>query len=71
MAERPATGSTVTLNYFVLDHLGSVAVVTTSTGAVQAQLAYDAWGKMRIPTTGAKKSSVDMVRNHLKFRMRG
>jgi RHS repeat-associated protein len=53
VGERSVTGSTVTLTYFVLDHLGSVAVVTTSTGTVQSQLAYDAWGKMRSPTTGA------------------
>ena len=32
VAQRVATGSTVTMLYFVLDHLGSVAVITDSTG---------------------------------------
>ncbi len=33
--------------YFVLDHLGSIAVVTDANGAVLERDAYDAWGKRR------------------------
>ena len=39
----------VTMNYFTLDHLGSVAVITDGTGAVISggRQYYDAWGAMR------------------------
>ena len=40
---------TETTNWFVLDHLGSVAVITDDTGSVVERLAYDAWGKRRYP----------------------
>jgi RHS repeat-associated protein len=57
VAERFSSGSTVNMQYFVLDHLGSVATIgaiNPTTGAVTTtQQAYDAWGKMRFPTTGA------------------
>jgi len=41
--------STVTMKYFVLDHLGSVAVVTDDTGNVVSggRNFFDAWGAMR------------------------
>ncbi|HEY4943245.1 MAG TPA: RHS repeat-associated core domain-containing protein, partial [Rhizomicrobium sp.] len=39
-------GSTV-WKYFVADHLGSVAVVTDSSGTVSERLSYDAWGRRR------------------------
>jgi len=41
--------STVTMKYFILDHLGSVAVVTDDTGAVISggRNFFDAWGAMR------------------------
>jgi RHS repeat-associated protein len=42
----PCTGG-ATLQYFVLDHLGSVAVVTDATGAVTSRESFDAWGKQR------------------------
>ncbi len=56
-AERFSSGSTVTMQYFILDHLGSVATIaainpTTGTVTPTSQ-AYDAWGKMRVATTGA------------------
>jgi len=57
VAERFTTGSTSTMQYFILDHLGSVAAIAAinpTTGAVTAtQQAYDAWGKMRVAATGA------------------
>ncbi len=40
---------TVTLYYLSLDHLGSVAVITNSSGTVQQHLSYDPWGKARNP----------------------
>jgi RHS repeat-associated protein len=40
-------GGSTTWNYFVLDHLGSVAVNTDATGAVTERLSYDAWGRRR------------------------
>jgi RHS repeat-associated protein len=56
VAQRTGTsysGGPLTFNYdyFVLDHLGSIAVVTDSTGAVTERDAYDPWGKRRDPTT--------------------
>ncbi len=42
-----ACTSTVTLTYFVLDHLGSITVITDGGGAVIERLSYDAWGKRR------------------------
>jgi RHS repeat-associated protein len=52
VAERFDAGGTVTLSYFVTDHLGSIAVVTDSTACtatcnVTERDAYDAWGKRR------------------------
>lgn len=47
VALRAKTGTTVTLRYFVLDHLGSVSVVSDETGAVTERLSYDAWGRHR------------------------
>ena len=41
--------ATTTWGYFTLDHLGSVAVVTDTSGAVVQRLSYDAWGKQRNP----------------------
>jgi RHS repeat-associated protein len=38
--------------YFVTDSLGSIAVVTDSTGTVVERDAYDPWGKRRNPATG-------------------
>ena len=40
-------GGSTTWNYFVLDHLGSVAVNIDSTGTVTQRLSYDAWGRRR------------------------
>ncbi len=50
VAERFVMGSNVTMNYFITDHLGSVAVVTDQNGQVLAsegRLYYDPWGKMK------------------------
>jgi RHS repeat-associated protein len=52
-AERFCTGAApcasggATLNYFVLDHLGSITVITDGAGNVLQRLSYDAWGKRR------------------------
>lgn len=42
-------GGGTTLSYFVLDHLGSIAVITDASGAVVTggRLSYDAWGRRR------------------------
>jgi RHS repeat-associated protein len=52
VAQRVTAGSTVTMLYFVLDHLGSVAVITDSTGSPTTAIRqfYDAWGAMRGPS---------------------
>jgi RHS repeat-associated protein len=53
VAERFCTGAApcasggATLNYFVLDHLGSITVITDGVGNVLQRLSYDAWGKRR------------------------
>ncbi len=43
----PAT----TNSYFHQDHLGSIAAITSETGAVTERLAYDPWGKRRFIAT--------------------
>jgi RHS repeat-associated protein len=43
----PCASSRATLNYFVLDHLGSITVITDGAGNVLQRLSYDAWGKRR------------------------
>jgi RHS repeat-associated protein len=43
----PCASGAATLNYFVLDHLGSIAVIVNATGSVLNRLSYDAWGKRR------------------------
>lgn len=46
-----ATGvvNTTQTRYFHLDHLGSIRVITDESGAVAERLAYDPWGKRRLP----------------------
>jgi RHS repeat-associated protein len=46
VAERttPVGGMTPTWQYFVADHLGSIAVVTDASGAVLQRMIYDPWG---------------------------
>ena len=38
--------------YICRDHLGSVTHVTDSAGALLQEMAYDAWGRLRNPSTG-------------------
>ncbi|HVU20730.1 MAG TPA: RHS repeat-associated core domain-containing protein [Rhizomicrobium sp.] len=47
VAKRTSSTTSVSLNYFTLDHLGSISVITDETGAVIQRLSYDAWGKRR------------------------
>src|SRR6185312_4411523 len=48
IAERfSVVGGSTNWNYFVLDHLGSVAVNMEATGNVTERLSYDAWGRRR------------------------
>ncbi len=48
VGEHTTVGSTAaTTQYFVLDHLDSVAVVTDQTGALSARQSYDSWGRER------------------------
>ena len=46
------TGSSVTTDYFHADHLGSISVVSNSTGTVITRYTYDAWG-VRVAQTGS------------------
>jgi RHS repeat-associated protein len=46
--------TTEAMHYVHTDHLGSVNVITSSTGAIEQELSYDAWGNRRNPTTWAK-----------------
>ncbi|WP_137936092.1 polymorphic toxin-type HINT domain-containing protein [Chitinivorax sp. B] len=39
-----------TAHYFLTDHLGSIAVITDDAGAVIERLAYDPFGKRRLPS---------------------
>jgi RHS repeat-associated protein len=43
----PWSGNVVVWNYFNLDHLGSVAVITDQGGNVVQRLSFDPWGKQR------------------------
>lgn len=45
----PWSGPVEAWNYFNLDHLGSVAVITDQGGNVVQRLSYDAWGRQRNP----------------------
>jgi RHS repeat-associated protein len=47
VAEHFQTGASQSWSYFLLDHLGSVSVVTGSGGTVASWQSYDAWGRMR------------------------
>ena len=42
---------TVTTQYLLKDHLGSVAVITNALGGVDQELSYDAWGQRRNAAT--------------------
>ena len=42
---------TVTTQYLLKDHLGSVAVITNALGAIDQELSYDAWGQRRNAAT--------------------
>jgi RHS repeat-associated protein len=49
-------GGAASWKFFVLDHLGSIAVVADSAGTVSENLAYDAWGRRRSATDGSDLS---------------
>ncbi len=49
LAMRVIYGSTVTTRYFHTDNLGSIAVITDTSGNVVERDGYDAWGKRRFP----------------------
>jgi RHS repeat-associated protein len=53
VAERTVRSTTVTVRYFVLDHLGSTVALSNETGLLVESDAYDAWGKQRNAVTGA------------------
>ena len=42
---------TVTTQYLLKDHLGSVAAITDALGAIVQELSYDAWGQRRNAAT--------------------
>ena len=41
--------ATLSMRYFLTDHLGSISVITDEADAVVERLSYDAWGKRRFP----------------------
>jgi RHS repeat-associated protein len=43
----PWSGNVIAWNYFSLDHLGSVSVITDQGGNVVQRLSFDPWGKQR------------------------
>ena len=47
----PTTTETVTAQYLLRDHLGSVSVITDALGAIVQELSYDAWGQRRNAAT--------------------
>ena len=47
VAEHTLFGSQNAMNYFTLDHLGSIAVAADASGAVTSRPSYDAWGRRR------------------------
>jgi RHS repeat-associated protein len=60
VAERSTTGSSATVRYFVLDHLGSTVALTKEDGTLAESDAYDAWGKARNPTTGGDDTTCSL-----------
>ena len=57
VAQRVTRGSSVTLNYFVLDHLGSVVAITDSQSSTVVRQSYDPWGRMRNYADGGPDTS--------------
>jgi RHS repeat-associated protein len=57
---RKSTGSN-TLRYLLRDHLGSVDVITTNTGAEELQLSFDAWGERRGSNWSGSAPSADIT----------
>lgn len=47
VAQRVKTGASEVWNHFILDHLGSIAIITGEHGAILARQSYDPWGRMR------------------------
>jgi RHS repeat-associated protein len=66
--KRTGTSTVNTTRYLHKDHLGSVVAITSESGAIVEQLAYDAWGKRRpastwqTPTPGAFVAAVTLSR---------
>lgn len=48
-----SVGSTHTPHYTYTDHLGSILTVTNSSGTIEAEQSFDAWGRRRNATTWA------------------
>ena len=44
---RYITPQTITLNYFISDHLGSTSLLTNDTGALVSEVRYKPWGEVR------------------------
>jgi RHS repeat-associated protein len=54
-----------TIQYAYADYLGSILTVTNSTGSVSAEQNFDAWGRMRNPTTWAYPTATSPLPSYL------
>lgn len=51
IATKDNGASSLTYNYVFTDHLGSILKLTNNAGAAVAEQSFDAWGRLRNPTT--------------------
>ena len=57
----PAVTETVTTEYLLRDHLGSVSVITDSLGMMLQELSYDPWGQRRVADTWQALSRLSVM----------
>lgn len=58
----PTTTETVTKEYLLRDHLGSVSVITGADGALVQEMSYDPWGQRRVADTWQALSRLSLMR---------
>lgn len=58
LAIMESQGGSHTPHYTYTDHLGSILTVTNSSGTIEAEQSFDAWGRRRNPSTWALMSPV-------------
>ena len=57
----PAVTETVTTEYLLKDHLGSVSAITNSLGTIVQELSYDPWGQRRVADTWQALSRLSLM----------